>query len=103
MATSRTITIAAAAALALGAIAAQPVRAACTWQWDCSYGQCRQVPLCDNALDIPGPRTPSVRPIVPPSIRPIRPPMLPPVGTSSCSPRYVCDDDGICRWRDVCR
>lgn len=89
--------------VAVCALVAMPAGAACTWEWDCSNGpgQCRRVPLCDNALDLPPIDTPSTPPIPAPSVRPIPAPNLPPLGTRSCQPRYICGP-GQCAWQTVC-
>jgi len=51
--------------------------AACRWEWDCSQGYpCRQVQVCDDALDLPAIKPPQISPIPPPSIRPIPRPLL---------------------------
>ena len=86
----------------LAALVATPAAAQnCTWVWDCTSGQCRQVPVCRSPLDIPPPRPPEIRPIAPPTIRPIPVPGIPPVGTKVCAPRYICTG-GQCVWRTVC-
>jgi hypothetical protein len=86
---------------ALGAVATSAL-AACRWTWDCTSGQCRQVPICDSPIDIVPPRPPGIPPIAPPSIRPIQSPIVPPVGTGSCSKQYLCQQ-GTCDWKTVCR
>jgi hypothetical protein len=82
-----------------------PASANCTWHWDCSAGagQCRQIPVCDNAIDLPPIKPLGIPPIPPPTIKPITPPTLPPIGTSQCGPRYLCDASGGCQWRTVCQ
>ncbi|QDH17402.1 hypothetical protein [Swingsia samuiensis] len=77
--------------------------AECEWKWDCSGGQCRQVPLCDNSIDLPPVRPPEVAPIAPPSIEPINLPTVPPVGTSKCHMANICDGSGDCHWQQVCQ
>lgn len=78
--------------------------AACRWTWDCSQGSpCRQVQVCDDALDLPAIRPPEVPPIAPPTVRPIPQPVIPPIGTTTCTERYLCDSFGRCDWRTVCR
>jgi len=76
--------------------------AGCVWKWDCSTGQCRQVPICDNTFDVPPARPSEVPPMLPPSIRPIQPPMLPPLGKTTCRQAYLCDGKGQCQWQTVC-
>lgn len=92
--------IRAVAAIAL-LVTATPVTAQCVWKWDCTGGQCIQVPLCRNSYDIPPPRPLELPPIPQPSIRPINPPALPPLGTRSCAMRYLCAN-GQCAWKQVC-
>jgi hypothetical protein len=89
------------AALGL-AIAAGSTSASCSWRWDCTGGQCSQVPICDSSIDIPPPRPSEIAPIAPPSIAPIGTPMVPPVGTSRCAPQYMCNG-GQCEWQTICR
>jgi len=76
--------------------------AKCVWEWDCSTGKCRQVPICDNSLDLPPIRPLEIPPIPPPSIKPIQPPTLPPIGTRTCRQANLCDAYGKCRWQTVC-
>jgi hypothetical protein len=100
----RTMLILMGAILLAGLALAQPAEAACRWTWDCSSGYpCRQVPLCENPLDLPPLPPLGISPIPPPSLRPIPTPMLPPLGTESCEPRYLCTESGQCQWRTVCR
>lgn len=80
----------------------QPAHASCVWQWDCTGGQCRQVPICNSTLDIPPVEPARIAPIPAPTIPPISSPMVPPVGTSQCAPRYFCEG-GACQWRTVCQ
>jgi len=78
--------------------------AVCRWTWDCSNGYpCRQVQVCDDALDMPTIRPPEIPPISPPSIRPIPQPTIPPLGTKQCQPQYLCDTFGNCQWQTVCQ
>ena len=78
--------------------------AGCIWEFECdSWGNCRQVPLCDSTLDIVPPRSPAIAPIPAPTIRPIPQPIIPPLGTSSCRQAYLCDSWGSCRWETVCQ
>ena len=88
--------------LLLGLFFASTVQAACRWEFDCTSGPCRQVPVCQNTYDIPTPMVPRVAPIPTPSIRPIPQPMIPPIGTSACTPHQVCTVMG-CRWETLCR
>jgi hypothetical protein len=90
------------AALAL-TISASLAYATCRWTWDCTGGQCRQVPICDSSIDLPPPRPPSVPPVAPPTVPPVPTPTVPPVGTGYCSPQYLCDGMGRCSWQTVCR
>jgi hypothetical protein len=83
-------------------LAAGIASSSCRWEWDCTGGQCRQVPICDSTIDIPPPRPPQVAPIPPPTIAPIPTPMVPPVGTSRCAPQYMCNG-GQCAWETICR
>lgn len=92
--------------LSLGAllmVAATPASSACSWEWDCSGGPgtCRQVPICENAMELPPIRTPGIAPVVPPSVRPVQTPTLPPIGTRQCGQRYLCHG-GQCNWQTVC-
>lgn len=84
-------------------LAAGIASASCSWQWDCTGGQCRQIPICDSSIDIPPPRPPAVAPIPPPTIAPIPTPMVPPVGASRCAPQYMCNATGQCVWETVCQ
>ncbi len=91
-------------ALCLVALFATAADAACRWEFDCSRGYpCRQVQVCDGALDTPTIRPPAISPIPPPTIAPIPPPTLPPIGTTQCRQAYLCDGFGRCRWETVCR
>jgi hypothetical protein len=76
---------------------------ACRWTWDCSSGTCRQVQICDGALDLPAIRPPGIPPLASPSIAPIPQPVIPPIGTSECRQAQLCDNLGRCRWETVCR
>ncbi len=76
--------------------------ASCTWKWDCSSGQCQQVPICDSSIDIVPPKTPEVAPIPTPTIQPIGNPTVPPVGTTQCGQKYICEANG-CSWQTVCQ
>lgn len=85
------------------AMVTSAARADCTWTWDCTSGECHQVPLCDLTLDIPPIEPIGIPPISPiPPIPPIATPMIPPIGTSSCSPTYICNGFGQCEWQTVC-
>ena len=68
------------AGIILAALAtASPVAAQCTWVWDCTSGQCRQVPVCRSAMDLPPLRPLELPPLAPlPSIRPLQSPVIPP-------------------------
>jgi hypothetical protein len=77
--------------------------ARCVWEWDCATGQCQQVPVCDNVLDLPPVRPPEVPPIPPPSIKPLDPLVVPPPGTQACRQVYLCNGFGQCQWEVVCR
>jgi hypothetical protein len=89
--------------LAIGLGGFAPAHSNCVWKWDCTNGngQCRQVPLCDSAIDLPPIKPAQIPPLAPPTIRPIPQPTLPPIGTSQCAPRYMCSANG-CRWQTVC-
>jgi hypothetical protein len=77
---------------------------ACRYVWDCTRpGQCRQVPICESPLDLPGIPSVEIPPIAPPTIAPVPPIVLPPVGTSECRSAYLCDTRGRCRWKTVCQ
>jgi hypothetical protein len=90
--------------LLLVAAMASSAFADCRWTWDCSRGYpCRQVPLCESPLDMPGFKPLEISPIPSPSIRPIPTPAIPPIGTNACEPRYLCTDGGRCQWRTVCQ
>jgi hypothetical protein len=84
-------------------LASVPANAQCVWTWDCTSGQCKQVPVCRNVIDIPPVRPMELPPIAPPSVRPILPPALPLPGTKVCTPRYVCSSSGQCTWQQVCQ
>ncbi len=94
------------AALFVGALVvlfANPSLAACSWQFDCSSGTCRQVPVCSSSIDIVPVKPARIAPIPAPTIRPIQQPTVPPVGTTSCQPRYLCNSSGNCSWRTLCQ
>jgi len=95
-------TILCAISLALAVAQTGPAFAGCRWDWDCTSGQCHQVPICDSTIDIVPPRPPAVPPIAPPSIAPIPTPTVPPIGTSQCAPRYMCNGYGQCVWQTIC-
>ena len=78
--------------------------AGCTWEFECdAWGNCRQVPLCDSAFDIPPPAPAAVAPIPPPAVAPILTPGIPPPGTTSCRQAYICDSWGNCDFQIVCQ
>ena len=82
---------------------ASPVLAACQWRWDCTRGACRQVSLCDQALELPPLRPLELPPLPPiPPIPPLPTLALPPLGTSSCQQRYLCQGMA-CGWHTVCQ
>jgi hypothetical protein len=92
----------------LGTVLIGSAAAACRWEWDCSGGYpCRQVPLCDKAEELPGVQPQGISPLPPPfpppSIRPVPAPTGPPVGMTQCRQAYLCDAQGQCAWRTVCR
>jgi hypothetical protein len=91
-------------AIAIVALAATaPAAAQCVWKWDCTNGQCVQVPICRSTLDIPPIRPLELPPLAPlPTLRPLELPPLPPIGTRQCVQRYICDN-GQCTWRQVCQ
>lgn len=82
-----------------GLIVASEAQAACTCR--CVNGQMQ--PLCSSSLDIPPICGPAICPIMSPSIAPIQQPTIPPIGTRDCRQARVCDRDGDCQWRLVCR
>lgn len=86
----------------LGLAGSSAANAACTWKWDCSTGTCRQVSVCENAIDMPPLKPLELPPLVMPGIAPIPSPTLPPIGTRQCSPRYLCNSYGQCSWQTVC-
>ena len=77
-------------------------RASCVWRWDCTSGQCMQVPLCDQALDLPPLAPLELPPLVMPVLHPLPALVTPPLGTTSCAPTYLCSAQGFCRWQTVC-
>ena len=89
-------------ALTLLVIPAQQVRAACTWTWDCTSGDCHQIPLCDSPSDIPPLRPLEIPPVAPPALKPIQPHVFPPPGKRACREAYLCSRNGHCRWKPVC-
>jgi hypothetical protein len=93
-----------AAVLALGMLMSYHAQARCVWTWDCSRGtgQCRRIPICDNAMEMAPPPVPEVAPVVPPGIPPIGVPTVAPPGTRSCAPARLCNRYGQCQWRTVC-
>jgi hypothetical protein len=98
----RRLTLALLLLLALGI--ATTIQAACRWTWDCTRGYpCRQVPVCDSAIDLPSVPPAQISPISPPSIAPIPAPVVPPIGTTQCRQAYLCDARGRCAWRTVCQ
>lgn len=80
----------------------QQAPSGCIWQWDCTTTPCRQVPICNSALDIVPPRPPSIAPIPAPTIKPIPTPTIAPIGTTQCNQRYICNGND-CRWQNVCQ
>jgi len=89
--------------LALAFLMAGNAQAACQWKFDCTGGQCRQIPLCDSANSVVPIRPLQIAPIAPPSIAPLGRPTVPPIGTRSCSPRQICNSAGQCSWQTVCQ
>ncbi len=80
------------------------VAAACVWEWDCSQGYpCRQVPVCDNSLDLPPLKPLGLSPIPPPALPPITAPVLPPIGTTQCRQVYTCNNAGRCGYQTLCQ
>ena len=91
------------AIIALAAlIAATPAAAQCVWKWDCTSGQCRQVPICQSRNDLVPFKPLDLPPVPPPTVRPVQLPTLPPLGTRTCQQRYICEN-GRCVWRQVCQ
>jgi hypothetical protein len=87
--------------IALLLVTAEMAEASCKWRWDCTEpSRCRQVPICESPLDLPGIPPIEIPPIPSPSIKPILPITLPPLGTSECRQAYLCDARGRCRWED---
>lgn len=82
-------------------LASKRANAAWTWTWDCSTGTCRQIPVCNSALDLPPLRPPEITPPPPLFMKPIPGPVLPPIGTRSYDERYLCKGSS-CRWEMVC-
>jgi len=74
----------------------------CEWKWDCSSGQCQQIPICDSSVDIVPPKPPEVAPIPSPTIQPVETPTVAPVGTTQCEQKYICEFNG-CSWQTVCQ
>lgn len=86
----------------LAALIATPASAQCAWKWDCTNGQCVQVPICRSAMDIVPIKPIEIKPIAPlQTIRPIQTPQIPPIGTRQCQQRYICQN-GQCQWKQVC-
>jgi len=75
--------------------------AECVWQWDCSSYPCKQVPICENSLDLVPIKPISIAPIPSPSIQPIDFPSIPPIGTTQCEQKYICNAYG-CNWQKIC-
>jgi hypothetical protein len=86
----------------IAATAATPANAQCQWRWDCTNGQCRQVPICRSAIDLPPLRPLELPPLPTPTLRPLPTPQLPPLGTRQCTQRYICAN-GQCQWQQVCQ
>jgi hypothetical protein len=85
-------------------LVSETAEARCRWLWECAQnGHCRQVPICQSPVDLPGVPPVEVPPIAPPTIEPVPPIVLPPVGTSECAQRYLCDARGRCHWKTVCQ
>jgi hypothetical protein len=78
------------------------LQAACTWAWDCTNGQCRQLPLCDYSSEIPPLRPLETPPSASPALRPMPPHVFPPPGKKACREAYLCNSNGECRWKSVC-
>ncbi len=77
--------------------------ARCTWEWDCTTGTCKQVPVCDSTLDLPPIKPLELPPLVLPPVKPLDPLVIPPIGTGRCGTEYLCNATGQCRWESVCR
>jgi hypothetical protein len=92
------------ALIAFAAFAAStPAAAQCVWKWDCTNGQCVQVPICRSTLDIVPIKPIEITPLPPlQPIRPIQSQPLPPIGARYCQQRYICTN-GQCAWRQVCQ
>jgi hypothetical protein len=78
------------------------IQAACSWRWDCTNGQCQQLPLCDYSSEIPPLRPLETPPVTSPSLRPIQPYVFAPPGKRACRDAYICSSSGDCRWKSVC-
>lgn len=79
------------------------VSAACHYEWDCTDGYpCEQVPICDDALDMPGIPPLGLSPLPSPTIEPLPSLVLPPIGTQQCQSVYLCNG-GRCGWQNVCQ
>ena len=76
--------------------------AACTWTWDCTRGQCQQLPVCDYSSEIPPLRPLETPPVASPSLRPLQPHIFAPPGKRACREAYICTNNGDCRWKPVC-
>jgi len=81
-----------------------PTQAACTWSWDCTTGQCKQIPMCDRPGETPNEnlRPRETPPSASPSLKPTEPYMFPPPGKSTCRQAYLCNRSGYCEWKPVC-
>ena len=87
--------------IVLGAAAAN---AGCVWKFECpAAGACRQVPICDSAIDLVPIKPLRMAPLVLPPVAPIAPVVLPPLGTRSCRQAYICNSMGQCGYQTVCQ
>ena len=83
-----------------------PGLASCDWRWVCtgpSQTSCQYVPVCDNALDLPGvPPAQPVPPIPSLALPPAEIPPIPPIGAQHCFQAQDCGEWGSCQWRWFC-
>lgn len=92
----------AAATAALGAIAAGPAHATCSWEWLCNGdGSCKHMPVCDSVYEIAPPQPNAQPPAMPPlSMRPHKLPAG--MGTLTCEHIMRQGKSGRWYWNEAC-
>lgn len=78
-------------------------RHACKWIWDCTRGQCRHIPQCENSYDMVPPEPQELPPLSPVDSGAFMVPDVLPSGGNHCPPTRTCDQMGECVWEVKCR